>query len=75
VLDAILMEEQGVPAIAIVTIPFRNTGKAMAESWGKPGYPFLATPHPIANLTEADLDERADRLAEAVDDWLGFEAH
>jgi hypothetical protein len=75
VLDAILMEEQGVPAIAIVTTPFRDTGKAMAESWGKPGYPFLDTPHPIANLTEADLDERADRLAEAVDEWLGFEAH
>ena len=45
------MEEQGVPAIAIVTTPFRNTGKAMAESWGKPGYPFLDMPHPIANLT------------------------
>jgi len=75
VLDAILMEEQGVPAIAIVTTPFRNTGEAMAESWGKRGYPFLDTPHPIANLTEADLDERADRLTDEVDEWLGFEAH
>jgi hypothetical protein len=71
VLDTILMEEQGVPGIAIVTTPFRNTGRAMAESWGKPGYPFLDTPHPIANLTEADLDERADRLADAVEEWLG----
>jgi hypothetical protein len=75
VLDAILMEEQGVPAIAIVTTPFRNTGKAMAESWGKPGYPFLDTPHPIANLTETELDARADRLAEDVEEWLGFEGH
>ena len=65
-LDAILMEEQGVPAIAIVTAPFRNTGRAMAESWGKPGYPFLDIPHPIANLTEAQLDERCDRLAERL---------
>ena len=40
-----------------------------------PGYPFLDTPHPIANLTEAELDERADRLADAVEEWLGFEAH
>ena len=47
----------------------------MAESWGKPGYPFLDTPHPIANLAEAELDERADRLVEAVEEWLGFEAH
>jgi len=66
VLDAILMEEQGVPAIAIVTTPFRNTGKAMAESWGKPGYPFLDTPHPIANLSEADLDARARAIAPEV---------
>ncbi len=69
-LDAILMEEQGVPAIAVVTTPFRNTGEAMAASWGKPGYPFLDTPHPIANLTDADLDRRADELADACARWL-----
>jgi hypothetical protein len=70
VLDAILMEEQGVPAVAVVTMPFRNTGEAMAASWGKPGYPFLDTPHPIANLTALDLDERADELADACERWL-----
>ena len=69
-LDAILMEEQGVPAIAVVTTPFRNTGEAMAASWGKPGYPFLDTPHPIANLSEPDLDKRADELADACEQWL-----
>ena len=69
-LDAILMEEQGVPAIAVVTTPFRNTGEAMAASWGKPGYPFLDTPHPIANVTGLDLDERADELADACERWL-----
>jgi hypothetical protein len=70
VLDAILMEEQGVPAIAVVTTPFRNTGEAMAASWGKPGYPFLDTPHPIANLAPPDLDRRADALADACEQWL-----
>jgi len=49
VLDAILMEEQGVPAIAIVTAPFRNTGKAMAESWGSRAIRFSTCriPSPI----------------------------
>jgi hypothetical protein len=70
VLDAILMEEQGVPAIAVVTTPFRTTGEAMAASWGKPGYAFLDTPHPIANLTDAELDQRADELAAACERWL-----
>ena len=64
------MEEQGVPAIAVVTTPFRNTGEAMAASWGKPTYPFLDTPHPIANLAEEELDRWADRLADAVEEWL-----
>ena len=68
--DAILMEQQGIPAVAIVTTPFRNTGEAMAASWGKPGYPFVDTPHPIANLTERELDERADALVEAVERCL-----
>ncbi len=65
-LDAILFERAGVPAIAVVTEPFRVTGEAMAASWGMPGYRFLDVPHPIANLDDKDLDERADRLVEPV---------
>ena len=65
-LDAILFERAGVPAIAIVTEPFRATGEAMASSWGMPGYRFLDMPHPIANLEEKELDARADRLVERV---------
>ena len=65
-LDAILLEREGVPAIAIVTDVFRATGDAMAASWGMPGYRFLDTPHPIANLTDTELDERADRLVEPL---------
>jgi hypothetical protein len=71
VLDAILMEQQGVPAVAIVTAPFRETGEAMATSWGKPGYPFVDTPHPIANLSDAELEARAEALADAVERCLG----
>ena len=69
-LDAILMEEQGVPAVAVITAPFRPTGEAMAASWGMAGYPFLDLPHPIANLGDKDLDERADRLVQAVERLL-----
>ena len=65
-LDAILLEQRGVPAIAIVTDLFRATGTAMAASWGMPGYRFLETPHPIANLGDKDLDDRADRLVAPV---------
>ncbi|HEV8438517.1 MAG TPA: hypothetical protein VGT40_10515 [Methylomirabilota bacterium] len=70
-LDAILLEQRGVPAIAIVTDVFRATGQAMAASWGMAGYRFLETPHPIANLSDKELDERADRLVEPVLSLLG----
>jgi hypothetical protein len=66
VLDALMFEERGIPGIAVVTEPFRQTGTAMAATWGLPGFPFLAVPHPIANLGDADLDAIAARLAADV---------
>jgi hypothetical protein len=66
VLDAILMEREGVPAAAIVTDVFRATGEAMASSWGMPGYRFLEVPHPIANLSDKELGERASALVEPI---------
>jgi len=75
VLDGIVLEKNAVPSASIVTDVFEKTARAMAEQWGVPTYRFLMMAHPIANLTEAELDERADRLVEAVEEWLGFEAH
>ncbi len=65
-LDGILLERAGIPAVSIVTEPFIPTGQAMAANWGLPHYQFIAMPHPIANLTEAELNVRADRLVEQV---------
>lgn len=65
-LDGILLEKAGVPSAAIVTDVFEVTGRAMAEQWGLPHYRFLAMPHPIANLTEAQLEQRARAIAPEV---------
>ncbi|MCX5906335.1 MAG: hypothetical protein NTY64_03870 [Deltaproteobacteria bacterium] len=65
-LDGILFEKEGLPAASIVTDLFVETGSAMAASWGLPKYRFLAMPHPIANLTEAELDHRAREMAPQV---------
>ena len=65
-LDGILFEKAGVPAASIVTDVFTRTGRAMAEQWGVPTYKFLAMPHPIANLTEAQLDQRAREMTPEV---------
>jgi hypothetical protein len=66
VLDALMFEERGIPGIALLTEPFRQTGTAMATTWGLPGFRFLCVPHPIAILGDKDLDERADGLVPLV---------
>jgi hypothetical protein len=66
VLDGILLEKHGVPSASIVTDVFEVTGRAMAEQWGQPYYKFLIMPHPIANLTEAELDQRAREMVPEV---------
>lgn len=65
-LDGILLEKVGVPSASIVTEVFEVTGRAMAEQWGLPYYKFLVMPHPIANLTEVELDQRAREIAPEV---------
>ena len=65
-LDGILLEKHGVPSASIITDVFEKTGRAMAEQWGQPHYKFLAMPHPIANLTDADLDRRAREIVPEI---------
>ena len=65
-LDGILLEKAGVPAVAIVTTPFRETGAVMAATWGVPDYRFLDIPHPIANLLESELNACADGIMDAI---------
>jgi hypothetical protein len=66
VLDGILLEKARVPAASIVTDVFEATGRAMAVQWGLPHYKFLMMPHPIANLSEAQLDQRAREMVPEV---------
>ena len=65
-LDGILLEKNSVPSAAIITDVFEKTGRAMAEQWGVPTYKFLMMPHPIANLTETELDRRAREIVPEI---------
>ena len=65
-LDGIVFEKVGIPAASIITDIFDATGRAMAQAWGVPQYRYLAMPHPIANLTEDELDQRAKEIAPEV---------
>ncbi len=65
-LDGIKLEKAGIPTVSIVTHLFVETGAEMAASHGVPGYKFLVTQHPIANLTDEELDAAADKLVGEV---------
>ena len=65
-LDGIVLEKAAVPAASIVTDVFERTARAMAVQWGVPTYKFLMMPHPIANLSEKELDQRAREMAPEV---------
>jgi hypothetical protein len=70
VLDSIVFEQNGVPSASIVTHVFTVTGKAMARTWGVPDLKFLVMPHPIANLTPEQMDQRAAEIAPQVVELL-----
>jgi len=38
----------------------------MAEAWGVPNYKFITIPHPIANLNEQELEQRAREVVTKV---------
>lgn len=66
VADGILLERAGVPAASICTEPFAVTAAAMAQVQGFPGYRFVRTRHPVASLTQLELDDRAREIAPRV---------
>jgi hypothetical protein len=66
VLDSIVFEQHGVPSASIITDVFIRTGDAMARAWGLKEFRFLNMPHPIANLTGEQLDQRAREIVPEV---------
>lgn len=42
----------------------------MARTWGLPEFRFVMMPHPIANLTPEQLDQRAREITPQVIDLL-----
>ncbi len=65
-LDAIILEKAGIPAIPIITDAFEPPAKEMAELWGVPEFRFVMMRHPLARLSPEDVERRADELLNKV---------
>jgi len=64
--DGLHVDKAGTPSITICTDAFIETSKAMAAMWGAPDYPVIITPHPIARLTEEQIEERSESMIDQI---------
>ena len=64
--DGIILEEAGVPAVVVCTDAFVGSAEAMAQMRGFPGFPYVAVPHPTADLTEVELMEISSSYIDEV---------
>ncbi|PYM20050.1 MAG: hypothetical protein DMD81_02560 [Candidatus Rokuibacteriota bacterium] len=58
--DALMAEDRGIPAVAIMTNRFEQTARGVTELNGVPDYPFVVIGHPIANDRDEDLAAKAE---------------
>ena len=65
--DGILLERAGLPAVSLCTDPFVLTARAMARSYGFPGFEYVSIPHPVASLSTAQI---RDRVRDMLPDLL-----
>ncbi len=61
-----MLEKAGIPARPVLTDAFDSTAREMAQLWGVPDFRFVMMPHPLASLSEAQVDERATALVEHI---------
>lgn len=57
--DAIIVEQTGIAATAIITDHFVPAVQAMAQVSGRPGFPCAVIPHPISHNDDAELRAKA----------------
>ncbi|MBI3080412.1 MAG: hypothetical protein HYY89_03405, partial [candidate division NC10 bacterium] len=49
-LDAVLLERQGVVTATVLTSEFLEAGRQHARNYGMPEVPLIAIAHPVANV-------------------------
>jgi hypothetical protein len=73
VADATILEKSGIPAAAVITMPFVRAADAMARRNHFPSYQVALLPHPIGNLSPAQVKQRALEVLPQVTGILGLE--
>ena len=61
-----MLERAGVRAVSICTDAFRAPARAMADMYGLPDFEPVMIPHPIASLSQAEIDANVRPVIAAV---------
>lgn len=64
--DAVELEKRGIPTVAVHTEVFLNSASAHALAFGRPDYQSVGIRHPIAGITPAEVNERAEEVIEEI---------
>ena len=60
------MAKAGIPAAVFCTDAFSGIAEATAEMEGIPDFRYVAVPHPVAELSEAELMDLSSRFIDEV---------
>ncbi len=71
--DATIIEKRGVPAACVITHQFVRAANAMARRNDYPDYQYAMVPHPIGNLKDDQIKQRAQEVLPQVIEILGLE--
>jgi hypothetical protein len=64
--DTVEFEKRGIPATTIITQAFKNAAVFQFRAKGMNGHPYVELPHPISNLTPAQMREVTLHYVEQV---------
>jgi len=64
--DAIASEQEGTPAVAVMTGNFVSAAELMSHVLGLPNYEFSVIDHPVSSASDEGLKDRATATVEAL---------
>ena len=65
--DTVEFEKLGVPSTTVLTSAFSKAADFQFKSKGMPSHPYIELPHPVSNLSDANMRELTLRY---VDDLV-----
>ena len=64
--DSVGLEDLGIPAVPVATEEFSTAARVQASRLGRSDLDAVFVPHPIQDQTKAEIEARADAVADEL---------